>query len=306
MFTRVGHHLGDSWYRVEADRVHMYYLTCADTVERHTRWGIGHASSYNLVTWDRHSDVLESDAEDSQRSCLATGSVIRWAGRYLMAVIGNHNSPEPRTLFLESENLDNWRVLEGVGFGIDGNVYTRRGSLPFRNPRWRDPFLYVEDGWLYCLMTAAAETAPVEADGVVGVLRTRNLDDWEVRPPLRLPRLGTDLECPKLYRFDGSYHLLVSMFNVLQAPAFAALQPPDENTSTTFSLVADSLQGPYRFRGNARVLQRDVTGFPYACEAVRWKDQWYLLGTCWSDRKGDSICDPVPIKATSIGFRSAG
>jgi beta-fructofuranosidase len=222
-----------------------------------------------------------------------------------MTVVGNHNSTLPKTLFMESDNLHDWRVLEGVGFGIDGQFYTHRGSKPFKNPRWRDPFLYVEDGWLFCLMTAAVEAAPMDSDGVVGVVRTRNLQDWEYLPPLNLPRIGTDLECPKLYRINGRYNLLVSMFNILQAPDFATLQPQDQNTSTTFSLVSDSLQGPYAFNGNARVLQRDVPGFPYACEAVHWKGQWYLLGTCWSDRKGDSICDPVPIAPMSSGFRGS-
>lgn len=304
MYCIPNHHLGDTWYHVEVDRIHMFHLACPDSVERHTQWSIGHASSDDLANWHRHADVLHSDPDDPLRSCLATGSVARWNGRTLMAVVGNHNSPDPRTLFLESDDLNHWNVLDGIGFGIDGTMYTRRGSKPFKNPRWRDPFLYEEGGWLYCLMTAAVEAAPEDSDGVVGVLRTRDLENWEYLPPLQIPRIGTDLECPKLYRIDGRYHLLVSLFNVLQAPGFAALQPQSLNTSTTFSLVADTLSGPYHYSCDGRVLHQDVPGFPYACEAVRWKGNWSLLGTCWSDRKGDSICSPVPIIPTPHGFRS--
>jgi beta-fructofuranosidase len=304
MFCKPGHYLGDTWYQVEADRTHMFYLTCPDSIERHTRWSIGHASSENLTSWDPHPDILHSDAVDPLRSCLSTGSVIHWNDRYLMTVIGNHNSKNPQTCFLESEDLHDWRIRQGSGFGIDGKVYTPRGSKPFKNPRWRDPFLFKEDdGFLYCLMTAAVEDAPADADGVIGMVRTRDLKKWDVMPPLHVPRIGTDLECPKLYKIDGKYHLIVSLFDVLQAPDFANCQPPDLNTGTTFSLVSDALTGPYQFSGNARILQKDVPGFPYACELVHWKNAWQLLGTCWSDRKGDSICDPVPVVPTSSGFR---
>jgi hypothetical protein len=135
------------------------------------------------------------------------------------------------------------------------------------------------------------------------VVRTRDLTGWEYLPPLDLPALGTDLECPKLYRINGRYHLLVSLFNVLQAPGFAALQPEGLNSSTTFSLVADRCEGPYRFAGNGRVLAADAPGFPYACEAVNWRGEWYLLGTCWSDRQGDRIGDPIPLEANASGLR---
>ncbi len=303
MFSRSRHHLGDTWYQVHAGRVHMFHLVCPETVDRHTLWSIGHASSDDLMEWELHPDILHSDQEDPRLSCLSTGSVISWRGRFIMALVGNHNSPCPRVIFLESKDLYDWRILEDAGFGIDGIRYTKRRSLRFQNPRWRDPFLFMEGGWLNCLMTAAVEKAPLECDGVVGVVRTRNLSDWEYLPPLRTPFLGTDLECPKLYVVDGRYHLLVSLFDVLQAPDFARIQPSKLNTSTTFSLVADSFEGPYSFTGDARVLDQDVEGFPYACEAIQWNGRWYFLGTCWSDRKGDSICDPVPLNIHPSGIR---
>lgn len=304
MFKREGNWLGDTWYHVADGLAHMYYLTCPNIVERHRRWTIGHAVSSDLHEWTQCPDLFHSDATDPRRSCLSTGSVTHFEGRYIMGFLANHNAADPQVIYAESDDLSEWRELVGTDCSLLSSGYSTRGSLHFQNPRWRDPFLFVEDGWLYQLMTAADDALPVDADGVVGVMRTRDLREWEFLPPLQTPLLGTDLECPKLYRIDGRYVLLISMFAILQSPAFAALQPPALNPSTTFCMVADSLLGPYRFFHDGRVLDRDLPGGPYACEAVRFGSDWFLLGTCWSDRLGDRICDPIALQSGSFGLRN--
>ena len=52
MLIHPGYHIGDSWYTIADDTIHCYYLTCPDSIERHTAWDIGHATSRNLVDWD--------------------------------------------------------------------------------------------------------------------------------------------------------------------------------------------------------------------------------------------------------------
>lgn len=304
MFTRPGHHLGDIWLQAENETLHLFGLTCPETVERHTCWSIFHATSTDGIHWKDHGTFLDSTPDDPCWSCLSTGSVCRYGDRWIMAFLCNHNQPDSRTAYAESADLFTWNILPGCHTEIDGQIYTRRGSKPFKNPRWRDPFLYEEDGWLYQLITAAVESAPDDSDGVVGLMRTRDLTTWEILPPLKTPPLGTDLECPKLYKIDGQYHLLVSLFNVLQAPAFAALQPAGLNPNTTYALVADSLQGPYHVEGNARILPFDSPGIPYACEAVHFQNTWTLYGTCWSNRNPDHICNPVPLRVDPAGLRA--
>lgn len=303
MFARAGHHLGDIWTCVEGGQVHLFFLNCPTSVERHTRWSIGHATSDNLFHWTDHGDLFHSDPANPAQSCLSTGSVARFGGRYVMGFLANHNTPNPRVIYAESDDLAVWRELPVPGCDLHGSGYGRRGSKPFKNPRWRDPFLFEHDGWLHQLMTAADDTLPDDADGVVAHMRTRDLENWEFLPPLNLPPLGTDLECPKLYRIGDRWVLLVSMFFLLQSPAFNARQPAGLNANTTFCLTAPVLEGPYTFTGDARVLPADVPGGPYACEAVCHRGRWCLLGTCWSDRLGDRICDPVPLEVTPAGFR---
>ncbi len=307
MFSLPDHHLGDAWFATTPERAHLYFLHCPLGVPRHTRWSIGHASSTDLVNWTHHGALFHSHpavTADPAHSCLSTGSVVSYGDRYLMAFLANHNEADPRVLYAESPDLFRWHLIPGASCRLSASGYTTRPSLPFKNPRWRDPFLFEHQGWLYQLMTAADERLAPDRDGVVGVMRTRDLLRWEFLPPLRTPPLGADLECPKLHRIDGRWHLLVSLFNVLQSPDFAALQPPGLNSSTTFALVADALDGDFRLTGSGRILETDTPGCPYACDAVQHDGRWHLLGTCWSDRLGDTICDPIPLHVTPAGLRS--
>ena len=303
MFKLPHQHLGDTWYQTTEDRTHLFFLTCPDSVERHICWSIGHASSTDLTKWDYHGVLFDSDPSDSKRSCLSTGSVTRYGDRYIMSFLCNHNQPNPRLALAESTDLMQWHPLATTHCSLQDSGYSTRGSLAFKNPRWRDPFLFEQSGWLYQLMTAADATRAPDRDGVIAVMRTRDLVHWEFLPPLKTPPIGTDLDCPKLYQVNGKFYLIVSLFNVLQSPHFAALQPPALNPNTSFCLVADRLDGEFHYTGDARILQSDTPGGPYACEAVQWEDEWYLLGTCWSDRLGDSICDPLPLKVMPNGFR---
>ncbi len=281
----------------------MYYLYCPVEVERHSCWSIGHASSIDLKQWEDHAALFHSDPDDPSCSCLSTGSVIPWGDGWVMAFLANHNQTDPRVIFAASSDLHHWELMELPDLHIPGPPYSRRPGKAFGNPRWRDPCLFVEGEEVLLLMTAAQEHADPETDGVIALLRSRDLTQWQLCPPLMLPELGQDLECPKLVALDGGYQLWVSLFDVLQCESFAAHQPQELNPNTVFALSASRLEGPYRLSGSGRVLIEDTPGWPYACSPVFLQGNWYLLGTCWSDRNGDHICDPVPLSITDEGLR---
>ena len=96
MLIHPGNYIGDTWYYVDNDTIHCFYLTCPNTIERHTSWDIAHATSTNLTDWTLHGVILrkgEPDAYDGR--CPATGSVIRFKDRYWLAYTGNWNGPQP-------------------------------------------------------------------------------------------------------------------------------------------------------------------------------------------------------------------
>jgi beta-fructofuranosidase len=296
-FQIPNHYIGDCWSFVGDDRFHLFYLTCPDTVERHTRWSIAHASTLDFKEWQPHPLVLDSIPDDPTLSCLSTGSVIHFQDRYWLCFCGNHNSPKPLLRTAWSEDLETWHLMDAATApGIDGGIYTERGSRPYTNPRWRDPYLFVQDDAVYLLVCAALEDQPPEADGTVGVLRTRDFEHWEYLPPLQLPPLGTDIECPKLIQAEGRWHLVVSLFDILQSPELRKLQPEGLNPNTSYTLVADEWTGPYRLQGNGRLYAEDPPGFPYANEVFFWQGQWQAIGICWSQHLSDRISAPVPLE----------
>ncbi|MCD8482092.1 MAG: hypothetical protein LR015_05110 [Verrucomicrobia bacterium] len=179
MFKLSDHWLGDTWYYVEQDVAHMFYLFCPRHIERHTCWSIGHATSSDLRTWTDHGELFGSRPEDPLNACLSTGSVTRWRSSYLMACLANHNHSNPRVVYATSPDLYEWQWVAGVDCDLHSSGYSRRGSLPFKNPRWRDPFVFTHEGYLHQLITAANDSLPPEADGVIGHMRTVDLHTWE-------------------------------------------------------------------------------------------------------------------------------
>ncbi len=109
MLTHPNCHLGDSWYHVEDDIVHCWYLVCPDDVERHTAWDIAHATSTDLIDWDLQGVVVERGAEDAWDSdCLATGSVVKHNGNYVMAYTAKWNDLDAATGIAYSSDLSTW------------------------------------------------------------------------------------------------------------------------------------------------------------------------------------------------------
>jgi len=130
------------------------------------------------------------------------------------------------------------------------------------------------------------------------------MQSWTLLPPLDAPELAQDLECPKIAKIDGRYILSFSVSEKIMGPELRSRQPADLPLSTTFSMVSDSLTGPYQIHGSARILESNQWGSPYACEPVFFKGQHYLLGTVWSDTTDDTVCDPIPIEPTAKGFKA--
>lgn len=306
MFELPGYHIGDTWYFVRKGRAHMFYLYSPEHVPLHTRWDIGHAVSDDLRHWRDEGVILRPGPAGAWDGiCPATGSVAAFDGRFYMAYTGNFSGPEPTTGLAVSDDLYTWEKCAGnPATAADGQCYTRAPNLAWNQPRWRDPFLFFHAGWVYQLVTAALPDRGPAVCGTVGVARTRDLVHWELRPPLDVPALAQDLECPKLYVVDGRYYLLVSISEAIIGPDLRAAQPPGLPVSTTYCLVSESFAGPYRLHGAGRILGDGVWGAPYACEAVFFRGRFWLLGTCWEERETDRVCAPIPLRVTPEGFRA--
>ena len=308
MLIHQGNHLGDTWYYLEGDTIHCFYLTCPTSVNRHEAWDIGHATSTNLVDWQIHELALrkgEPGAYDGR--CPATGSVLRFQGRYWMAYTGNWNGPQSTVALAVSDDLFTWEKLANNPVTrIDPAYYD---AEPAPAPRdwlhWRDPFLFEHEGVVYHYVCAKRNGGPVDERGTLGLARTSDMAHWEVLPPPEVEPIARELECPQVHARDHRYYLVFSTAVSLFSNAFRVQHFSDKERWSSYAMVGPTPFGPFRIHGAGQIIPTDYLLQPYANQVVFWQGQGYLLGTVWNDNQ-DFICDPIPLDFTETGIRIKG
>ncbi|MDQ6693630.1 MAG: hypothetical protein M3014_04315 [Chloroflexota bacterium] len=306
MLVHPGNHLGDSWYYVEGDVVHCFYLTCPKSIARHEAWDIGHATTINLVDWSIHPLALHKGEPGSYDGRgLATGSVIRYKDRYWLAYTGNWNGPQPTVAIAVSDDLYHWQKLPGNPVtGIDPAYYDDK---PAPAPRdwlhWRDPFLFEHEGAVYHYVCAKRKDGPVDERGTLGLARTVDMLHWEVLPPPDVDPVAMELECPQMYKTGARYYLIFSTALTLFSNAFhAAHHLTGAERWSSYSMVGSSYFGPFRMHGTGEIIPPGYPLQPYANQVVFRHGQAYLLGTVWNDEQ-DFICDPIPLHFSETGVQ---
>ena len=296
MLVHKGNHIGDSWYFVENDTVHCYYLTCPESVERHTAWDIAHAVSSDLVHWELCGTVLErGKPTDWDRTCLATGSVLRWKDRYWMAYTALWNEPAVAVGIAVSDNLYDWRKLPGnPATRPDARYYEKTGSGARKFTHWRDPFLFEDDGFVYHVVCASGNTGLADRRGALGVARTKDMSSWEVLPPIPVEQVTQELECPQVRRIGNRWFLVFSSL-----PEVFSNTPREKHGKSlrlsTYCMVADSPFGPFRMTSYEPIVPAKWPVQPYACQLLEYKTRPCLMGTVWNDQ-ADFVCDPIALE----------
>jgi beta-fructofuranosidase len=305
MLIHQRNHMGDSWYYVHEDLIHCFYLTSPDTIERHTAWDIGHATSSDLVNWTIHDLVLQKGAPGSyDGNCPATGSVIRFQDRYWLAYTGNWNGPVPTAALAVSDDLYRWeKCAWNPVTQIDPRYYETIGTAPRAWPHWRDPFLFEHEGYIYHYVSARLNTGESATRGTLGMARTQDMRTWEILPPPEVEPVVGELEVPQVHKWENLYYLAFSTLPEVISDKLFACFPKEDFTLSGYSMVGPSLFGPFKMHGNGRILPLDYAVQPYAIQIVIWQEKPYLLGTVWNDEQ-DFICDPIPLQFTDVGVKA--
>lgn len=296
MLTHPNCHLGDSWYYADGDTVHAYYLVCPDMIERHTAWDIAHATTTDLINWDLHGIVVERGQDDEWDGvCLATGSVIRHDGQYLMAYTARWNQTGVATGLATSDDLHTWTKHPDNPNTRPGPPYLTDRQWTDRPPtHWRDPFLFHHNGTLYQYVAAARDDAPEDAGGTVGVATATGLSNWILQPPPDIEPIGRELECPQVHRIDGEWFLIFSAFPALFSQHTAS-SPESTLGHGTYAMHGDSPTGPFRFVQKSPILPVDHPDQLYAGQILTIVSDHYLMGTVWQDDAPDYLTNAIPI-----------
>ncbi|MEP6563342.1 MAG: glycosyl hydrolase family 32, partial [Nakamurella sp.] len=162
---------------------------------------------------------------------------------------------------------------------------------------WRDPWVFPDpdgNGW-HMLITARANTGPVDDRGIIGHARSPDLFNWEVQPPLSEPGAGYGhLEVFQVEQIEDRHVLIFNCLATELAPARAA----NGSTGGIWVANADTPLGPYHLNAATPLtddsryvgkLVRDPTG------------TWVMLAFHNTGPTGEFIgilSDPTPVHFT--------
>ncbi|SEH57029.1 MULTISPECIES: glycosyl hydrolase family 32 [unclassified Leifsonia] len=213
----------DFWIADDGEQYHLFFLYASKALKdpdtRHYRASVGHAVSDDLVTWTRVVDALvRSDAPAFDELATWTGSVVRdenglWRMFYTGTVLtdaGNVQSIGMAT----SPDLYEWTKSDrNPILTADTRWYERLSDGHWHDEAFRDPWVYRDeriDAWRM-LITARSNHGRPDDRGVIATAVSRDLDHWELQPPLSQPGSGFgQLEVLNTAHIDGEHVLFFS------------------------------------------------------------------------------------------------
>ena len=187
------------------DTYYLYWLL--DSAHHAALNGLGGhqwvlSTSKDLLTWKHHPIVLGID-EDWEKS-ICTGSVV-FANNQFYAFYA--------TRLINKEG----KVNEQLSYAIskDGIHFIKQKPNPFYTSapgyskrNFRDPKVTVDStGTFHLFVSSATDSSVSASNGAMVHLTSRNLQKWEVRPPLIVNQNDVP-ECPDYFYWKGWYYLI--------------------------------------------------------------------------------------------------
>ena len=315
MLRLPGAWIWDFWLADDGNRYHLFFLFASRALEdehrRHHRAAIGHAVSHDLRNWVQVGDALAaSDAPAFDDLATWTGSVIRGHDRrwwlFYTGVTLVDDKIRQTIGAATSTDLEVWHKDPASPLvTADDRWYERLGGGDWHEEAWRDPWLLPDtggDGW-HMLITARANEGPTDDRGVIGHAVSRDLERWEVRPPLSKPGSGFGhIEVPQVASVEGRRVLLFSCLD----PQFSAARRATGATGGILYVPIDSPTGPFDIAA-ARPLTSDAF---YCGRLVHDRaGQPVLLAFHYFDEARQflgELSDPMPVRRENGELRITG
>jgi beta-fructofuranosidase len=236
--------MGDHWLYQKQDLAHLFYMK-RDVGRRFNR--AGHATSYDLLSWEEHDDITIHPHEgdwDYQNRITQTGYVVEHEGRYWMAY-GSRDLLTQKIGWLVSDDLFQWhRPSAQPAMWPQTEYYVDDGQEPIEYGFWwRDPcFIPTDKGW-DAFVCARANQEPPGGRGCIGRARSRDLLHWEYLPPIYAPRRYRGMEVPHYFELNGFHYVL---FSTMSRKGIRLNSAKGQLTAGVYYCVSESYEGPYQ------------------------------------------------------------
>lgn len=196
--------VGDCMPFFDGERWHLYYLQ--DRHAHRSKWGLGahqwaHVSTADLERWEHHP--LSVPITDAREGSICTGSVFLRDGEYraYYAVRTIDGSPAPLSVAVSRD---------GIRFAK--TEWAQTLTSPYAGPPARDPHVFQDprDGAFHLLVTTSLAEGVGANRGCLAHLVSRDLRQWEQRPPFLVPGIAGEPECPEWFEWNGWFYLVFS------------------------------------------------------------------------------------------------
>ena len=186
LFEVKGLRLNDNWYCEDNGVYHTYFLEYPENAPLDGRhWSeqtVGHAVSSDLIHWEYKGTVLTADKNCWNDKGIATGSVVKFDGKWYMLYSGNSTKDAGGLGLAVSENLQNWQRV-GNAPVIDRNVlydFELNGET-IKVKMLADPYIYPEtfDGYFYAYINAVVDGCDINDSAVQAIMKSKDLINWE-------------------------------------------------------------------------------------------------------------------------------
>jgi beta-fructofuranosidase len=193
---------------------HLFYLKDYRNIEKQgegTPWF--QISTQDFVHFTDHGEMLKRGSVEEQDLYVFTGSAIHAEGKFHIFYTGHNphlrrrGQPEQAVMHAVSDDLIHWTKLPEDTFFAPQDQYEPHD--------WRDPFVFWNpDACEYWMLLAArTRQGPSRRRGCTALCASKDLKNWQVRPPFWAPALFFTHECPDLFKMGDWWYLVFSEFS---------------------------------------------------------------------------------------------
>lgn len=295
MISREHEWIWDSWYVVEDETLHAFYLMAPKSLGnpdlRHINARVGHSISKDGYSWTHLPEALgPSHAETFDNQAIWTGSIVKENNTWHMFYTGINTSTKERRQALGhavSDDLTTWKRVSDSPILSAAAPYALLGNDRDGAEHFRDPWVFFHEGSWHMLITASDK----DGWGTVAHATSPDLETWQLKEPLISESQFRQCEVTETIQIDGEWFLFFCMgprdverpgiaqgFGTYCVPAAGPLGPFDLDRTT---LIADEI---------------------YAARVVEFRGEWLLLGFGDTGNAGGFtgvICDPIKLERSS-------